>query len=92
VTVRPARATALEVRPRAALALLLTSSLGLLAFLWPLLVSADSPLATVGDATLLFALLLPLLVAVVLSELADGGMDAKAVALLGLLYCLPLFL
>jgi energy-coupling factor transport system substrate-specific component len=85
VTVRPARATVLEVRPRAALALLLTSSLGLLAFLWPLLVSADSPLATVGDATLLFVLLLPLLVAVVLSELADGGMDARTVAMLGVL-------
>lgn len=79
------RVTPLAVRPRAAVALLLTSALGLVAFLWPLLVTADSPLATVGDATLLFALLLPLLVAVVLSELADGGMDARTVAMLGVL-------
>jgi energy-coupling factor transport system substrate-specific component len=55
------------------------------AFGWPLLATAGSPLAHLSDAPLLFALLLPLLLAVVLAELADGGMDAKSVAMLGVL-------
>jgi energy-coupling factor transport system substrate-specific component len=79
------RPTPLAVGPRAAAALVLSSVLGLLAFTWPLLVTADAPIATVGDATLLFALLLPLILAVVLAELAEGGMDARTVAMLGVL-------
>jgi energy-coupling factor transport system substrate-specific component len=75
----------LPVGPRAALALLLASVVGLLAFVWPLLATADAPIATVGDATLLFALLLPLVLAVVMAELADDGMDARTVAMLGVL-------
>lgn len=82
---RPARAAVLRIRPRAAVALTLTSLIGAMGFLWPLLVAPDAPLARVGDPTLLFALLLPLLVAVVLAELAEGGMDARAVAMLGVL-------
>jgi energy-coupling factor transport system substrate-specific component len=76
---------AIAVRPRAALALGLASLVGLAAFCWPLLIDADSPLADGRDATLLFALLLPLVLTVVLAELSDGGLDAKAVAMLGLL-------
>jgi energy-coupling factor transport system substrate-specific component len=76
---------AIAVRPRAGLALALASTVGLVAFTWPLLVHAGSPLASLRDAPLLFALLLPLLLAVVLAELADGGLDAKAVAMLGVL-------
>lgn len=76
---------ALAVRPRAAVAVALASLIGLLGFAWPLLVQPDAPLARVGDPTLLFAALLPLLVAVVLAELADGGMDARTVAMLGVL-------
>jgi energy-coupling factor transport system substrate-specific component len=58
---------------------------GLLAFLWPLFVSADSRLGQNADAPLLFALLLPLLLAVVLFEISEGGLDVKAVAMLGVL-------
>lgn len=86
VTSREAgRPTPLAIRPRAAAALATTSVLGLIAFTWPLLVAADAPIATVGDATLLFALLLPLVLAVVLAELTEGGMDARTVAMLGVL-------
>jgi energy-coupling factor transport system substrate-specific component len=87
VTAVPAvhRHAALRVRPRAAIALTITSALGLVGFTWPLLTSPDAPLARVGDPTLLFAVLLPLVLAVVLSELADGGMDARTVAMLGVL-------
>jgi hypothetical protein len=66
-------------------ALVLASLVGVAAFGWPLLLQPTSPLAQTTDTPLLFALLLPLLLAVVLAELADGGMDAKAIAMLGVL-------
>ncbi|MDR6861831.1 ECF transporter S component [Phycicoccus sp. 3266] len=77
--------SAVALRPRSTAALALVSVAGLLAFLWPLLASADSQLGRSGDAPLVFALLLPLLLAVVLSEIAEGGLDVKAVAMLGVL-------
>lgn len=82
------RPRAVRVRPRAVLALGLASAVGLVAFTWPLLVAPESRLAHSADAPLVFALVLPLTVAVVLAELADGGIDAKAVALLGVLAAL----
>lgn len=75
----------LRLRGRSGLALALVSTVGLVAFGWPLLAHAGSGLGHDGDAPWLFAALLPLLVAVVLAEVAEGGMDAKAVALLGVL-------
>ncbi len=57
----------------------------MVAFGWPLLADPGSDLAHAGDAPLLFALLLPLLLGVLLAEIADGGLDVKAVALLGVL-------
>jgi energy-coupling factor transport system substrate-specific component len=78
-------AVPLRLRPRSLAALVLVSLVGVAAFAWPLLVQPASGLAHATDAPLLFALLLPLLLAVVLAELADGGMDAKTVAMLGVL-------
>ena len=63
----------------------LVSIAGLVAFCWPLLVSPDSGLAHGTDAPLVFALVLPLLLAVVLAEMSEGGLDVKAVAMLGVL-------
>lgn len=83
--VAPARSRAIRLRPRATLALLLASLVGLAAFGWPLLLGPDSALAGVADTPLLFAVLLLLVLAVVLAEVAEGGIDAKAVALLGVL-------
>ncbi|GBQ04188.1 ABC transporter permease [Streptomyces spongiicola] len=80
-TARPVR-----LGPRAVTALALVSAIGVVAFCWPLLADADS--AVTGhaqDAPWLFAALLPLLVGVVVATIADGGMDAKAVAMLGVL-------
>jgi energy-coupling factor transport system substrate-specific component len=77
--------SAIRLRPRSLAALLLASATGAVAFGWPLLAGPDSGLAHGGDAPLVFALLLPLVLAVVLAELSEGGMDAKAVALLGVL-------
>ena len=80
-------ASALHLRPRAWLLLGVASALGLLAFGWPLLVqpSGSENLAHSADAPWIFVALLPLLLAIVVSEIAEGSLDAKAVALLGVL-------
>ncbi len=77
---------AVTLRPRSALVLALASAAGLAMFCWPLLVRpATDTVGHTTDAPLLFVLVLPVLVAVVLAELAEGGMDAKALAMLGVL-------
>jgi energy-coupling factor transport system substrate-specific component len=82
---RHARPTPVRFGPRSLVAVALVSVVGVAAFGWPLLASPASGLAHAADAPLLFAVLLPLLLAVVLAELADGGMDAKTIAMLGVL-------
>ncbi len=64
-----------------------TSALGVAAFGWPFLVhtSGAVDLAHATDAPWLFVLLLPLLLGIVVSELLDGAVDAKGLALLGVL-------
>ncbi len=76
---------ALRLRPRSATALALVSTVGVIAFGWPLLADPGSDLAHAGDAPLVFALILPLLLGVLVAEISEGGLDAKAVALLGVL-------
>ena len=64
----------------------ITSAIAAMAFLWPLLASCGSVVvAHSTDAPWLFAAVLPLVIAVVLADVADGGLDAKGVALLGVL-------
>ncbi len=77
---RPVR---LGARSTAALALV--SAIGVAAFGWPLLAAPGSGLAHSTDAPWLFAALLPLLLAVVVATISDTGLDAKAVAMLGVL-------
>ena len=79
-------AGALVLGRRSALTLTLVSFVGLAAFAWPLLLRVD-PGATghVGDAPLVFITVLPLLLAVVLAEFADGGIDARTLAVLAVL-------
>jgi energy-coupling factor transport system substrate-specific component len=80
-----ATSTAIRLRARSTLALILVSLAGVIAFGWPLIVDPGSGLAHGNDAPFVFALLLPLLLAVVLAEIANGGLDVKAVAMLGVL-------
>src|SRR5690606_36680654 len=81
-----ARAVPLRVRPRSALALTLACLVGVAGYGWPFLADSTSSIGGHStDAPYLFALLLPLVVAIVVAELSDGGMDAKAVAMLGVL-------
>ena len=79
--------TVVPVGLRSALTLGVTFVVGLVAFGWPFLTRPGSALDTShsGDAPLVFVVLLPLLAAVVLAELTSGGIDAKAVAMLGML-------
>jgi energy-coupling factor transport system substrate-specific component len=70
--------------PRSALVLGLATLAGLMMFAWPLLLVPDPDAERVA-APLLFMALLPVLVVVVLVELTEGGMDAKALAMLGVL-------
>ncbi|MFE3329378.1 ECF transporter S component [Streptomyces sp. NPDC059176] len=81
VDARPVR-----LGPRAVVALGLVSLIGVAAFGWPLLAGAGAGITDhAQDAPWLFAALLPLLVGVVIATIADGGVDAKAVAMLGVL-------
>ena len=80
--------SAVRLRPRSAVALATATVAGVAAFGWPFLAHAHALRgsdAHAADAPWVFAIVLPLLLAVVLAELADGGMDAKAVAMLGVL-------
>ncbi len=77
---------AIPLRPRSMAAIGAVSLVGVVGFLWPFFVTPDSALAGHRtDAPILFGLLLPLLLAVVLSEVSEGGIDSKAVAMLGVL-------
>jgi energy-coupling factor transport system substrate-specific component len=74
------------LRPRSTVALGLASAVGAVGYGWPFLAEPGSTASSQsGAAPFLFLVLLPLVVAVVVAQLADGGMDAKAVAMLGVL-------
>jgi energy-coupling factor transport system substrate-specific component len=76
--------SAILVRPRATLAIAMASFLGLVAFLWPFVV-APGTVASTEMPPLIFGVLLVVVLAVVFAEIADGGIDAKALAMLGVL-------
>lgn len=79
---------AVRVRGGAAAALLVASLVTLAAFGWPFVIGASGSgeaSSHAADAPWLFALVLPLLAAIVLAELNAGGIDSKAIALLGML-------
>ena len=76
----------IAIRPRAGLVLAVASAGGLMMFLWPLFTTPPAGgTAHVTDAPFLFALILPILIATVLAELGDDGLDVKAIAIIGLL-------
>jgi energy-coupling factor transport system substrate-specific component len=73
------------MHPLAATALLAVTAVGIAAFCWPLVLITSGDAGHTADAPWIFVLLLPLLLAVAVTQLSSGGMDAKAVALLGVL-------
>lgn len=85
-SVSPRARQAVRIGPRSAVILALVSLAGLAMFSWPLWIPAHSTIGQHGsDAPFLFMAILPLLVAVVAAQFAEGGMDAKALAILGVL-------
>lgn len=79
-------AHAIVLGRRSRIAIALVTLVGIAAFVWPLVAAPRSAaIAHASDAPILFAILVPLLLVVVLAQLADGDMDAKAVAMLGVL-------
>jgi energy-coupling factor transport system substrate-specific component len=90
VTVRhPKRArssgtqVAVPLRLRSTAVLGLASLIGLLMLGWPLLLEAHTGERV--DPPFLFLGLLPVILAVVIAELSEGGMDARVLAILGVL-------
>lgn len=64
----------------------LATVVGLLAFGWPFLAEPGSTsVAHASDAPWIFAAVIPLVLLVVLAQIAEGGMDAKSIAILGVL-------
>lgn len=80
--------SAITYSVRSMLVLAVVSAIGLAMFTWPLLASAESQIAHSADAPVIFAAILGMLVFVVLSEVSAGGLDAKALAVLGVLSAL----
>jgi energy-coupling factor transport system substrate-specific component len=79
-----ARPVAIRIRLRSRLIIMMASFLGFVAFLWPFVIAPG----TFGDTAmppLMFGALLLLVVAIVFAEIADGGIDSKAIAMLGVL-------
>lgn len=77
---------AVRLGTRSTFAILATSLVGVVAFGWPLIATPESTaIAHASDAPWIFAIVIPLLLAVVLAQFTDRGMDAKAIALLGVL-------
>ncbi len=68
---------------RSTMVLGVASLAGLMMFVWPLLVRV--PAGVRVDPPFLFLALLPVVIVVVLAELSEGGMDSRALAVLGVL-------
>lgn len=74
---------AVALSPRSALVLSVASVAGLMMLIWPLLLRVDDQ--TRVDPPFLFLALLPIVIAVVLAEVSEGGLDPRVLAILGVL-------
>jgi energy-coupling factor transport system substrate-specific component len=75
---------AIRLRPRTVAATAVAGFVGMVAFVWPFVV-APGRFGSNYAPPLIFGLLLVLVLAVLFAEVADGGIDAKALAMLGVL-------
>ncbi len=80
----PRGSAAVALGRRSIAVLAVASAAGLMMFAWPLLLH-PTPDTTRVDPPFFFLILLPLVVGVVIAELTEGGMDSKALAMLGVL-------
>jgi energy-coupling factor transport system substrate-specific component len=79
---------AVAIGKRSAIALAIASFAGVVAFAWPFFASEGSGVGASTTAPILFGALLLLVLMVVFAQVADGGLDSKAIALLGVLSAL----
>lgn len=79
------RATAVPLGIRTTIALVLASVVGILAFTWPLILRPGSLIEHDAAAPVLLGAVVLSVMLIVIIELGGGGVDARAVALLGLL-------
>ena len=77
------RGSAVPISRRSALVLGVASLGGLMMLVWPLLLRVQPE--TRVDPPFLFLALLPVVIAVVLAELSEGGLDTRVLAVLGVL-------
>ena len=70
---------------RTAAVLVLVSIAGLAMFLWPLLIVPPDGAAAGLGAPVVFLLVMPAILAIVMSEVGSGALDTKAIAMLGVL-------
>src|SRR5699024_11043213 len=83
------RVSAVRVGSRTVVVLALASVAGVAMFFWPLFAAPEpEAMAHSADAPLIFVVAMPILLAVVAAEMTSGGMDPKALALLGVLAAL----
>ncbi len=75
--------SAVRLSPRSGLVLGLASLIGLMMLCWPLLLQVEAGQRV--DPPFLFLALLPLVIAVVLAEVSEGGLDPRVLAVLGVL-------
>ena len=79
----PRHATAVPLGLRSRLVLAVASLAGLMMLIWPLLVQVPEGVRV--DPPFVFLALLPIVTMVVLAEISEGGMDARVLAVLGML-------
>ena len=77
------RPAAVRIAPRSGAILAVASLAGLAMLCWPLLLRV--PAGDRVDPPFVFVALLPVVIAVVLAELNEGGLDARVLAVLGVL-------
>lgn len=77
--------SAIALKPKTYLTLLILAVLSIIIFIWPLIVNPESFLSDDAQAPLYLALVIPLVLAAVIAEISEDGFDVKAVAMLGVL-------
>ncbi len=80
--------SAIPVRARSTAVLALAAMTGLTAFIWPLFVAPGAALDNSTQGPLVFALLLPVVIVLVVTELTSGSISPKALAMLGVVSAL----
>ena len=78
------RSAAVPMTLRSAAVLAAASLAGLVMLCWPLILT-PGPEQTRVDQPFIFMALMPVVVLVVVAELSEGGLDSKALAMLGVL-------